>query len=770
MANHHRAPRPYRGGKRRPAPEPVDLAFNPNQPRDSRGRWVRLPGADEVKAVAQRVHQTAVEEEPIITGALVQEAEKQPGYLGGFAFRLKTEESLERKIETDTRDEFRGNAQAAANNIKDANRYTLLYRDDQVATAWPKVLNDLQRKGFHATKVKDWFSRIGPLGYRGVNVQMETPGGQPWELQFHTPTSFESKSGEGHRLYEEYRTARSPKRKRALALASANFYQSQVHQINLANHYDPKQPRDPNTGKWIPSAAHIVKRFKEATPGEREAGRTWYPSAHSTAVALSKKFNVSVDEAAGLLANYSPQTPWGRNQVEAAETLRYGHGLGGPKAAMWFTHDDPNVEDRVGLMATGNTRRVADEVLGGMDFEDAVAGRNKNGSYKPRSLKVRNFYHLIAHGGQEDPENPHVVIDRHAMSVALGHRLTDEEYGKLQPGGSYTKYAPYVQAYADAAKELTRMEGREVTPEEVQATTWLAQQRFNQAEVTREGKTRKKLGNKDWAEWTGYAARYLGLNSAAGAAVGYSELSRVLGEDIDLATPNPTLGRTRRITRQLLEGQDARQILTRRGIKREVADAVSALAERSRSTATRPNARRQGEALTVAHRIERDREALYRGAYLLKASERVQKAVDEGKSLKDALHQESRYYAQHEQARRNRLDSVHKTQVAARHEGTQETDRNGAPRTLLGWYRNPALQNDPECLEADGNNFYAEEGTMIGFPGGVHNGCGCVAGPAHEGAAMVNDILRGAVGLEHIGERPRYTTVTPTANREKTVA
>lgn len=534
--------------------------------------------------------------------------------------------------------------------------------------------------------------------------------------------------------------------------------------IDLANHYDPNQPRDPHTGQWVIDPTNIIRRFKEATGGEHQAGKDWYPAAHRTAMVLSKKYGVSVKEAAGLLATYSPQTPWGRNQVEAAETLRYGHGLGGPKAAMWYTHQDPTVEDRVGLMATGVTRKLADEVLRGEDFDVATAGRNRNGTTPPKALKIRSFFHLIAEGHQPDSENPFVVIDRHAMSVAYGHRLTDEEYGKLNPGGSAKKYMPFVKAYTDAAKELTRMEGREVSPEEVQATTWLVQQRENAALKTRVGKTRKSLGNKDWAEWTAYASRYLGLDTASGAAVGYSELSRVLGDDIDLA--NPSLARTRRITRQLLEGQDARAILTRRGIRRDVADAVSAMA--GRGTAARPNARRKGEPLTVAHRIERDREALYRGAYMLKASERVQAAVNGGKSLREAIHDESRFYNAHERARRARLDSVHDVQQNAKLIGQPTTDKNGASRTLLGWYRNPALNNDPECVAADGHNFYAEEGTIIGFPGGVHIGCGCVSGPVHEGAAMVNDVLRGAVELEHIGERPRYTETTPIRTERRT--
>lgn len=531
----------------------------------------------------------AKQEEPIITGTLLGVAEKNPGFIGGFAYRLKSEESLERKITADARDLYSGDPQKAANRIKDANRYTLLYTDDKVGEGARQVLADLQRRGFKASKVKNWFDTEGPMGYRGVNVQMQTPGGHPWELQFHTPTSFEAKSGEGHRLYEEWRTSKDRKRKKALALASEHFYRTTVHATeeiglskkhsnpeadaetarikehrdqylgkrhkfapakwthpnghprcrrclqeqpiggvctpptDLANHFDPNQPRDPHTGQWAVDPANIVNRFKEATAGEHAAGRDWYPAAHRTAVGLSKKYGVSVQEAAGLLATYSPQTPWGRNQVEAAETLRYGHGIGGPKAAVWFSHNDPSVEDRVGVMATGVTRKLADAVLTGEDFDEATAGRNKNGSFKPKALKIRNFYHLIAAGAQADPAHPNVVIDRHAMSVALGHRLTDEEYEKLNPGGSYAKYAPYIGAYKQAADELTRMEGRTVTPEEVQATTWLVQQRSNAALDTRVGKTRKALGKKDWDEWTQYAANYLG-EMGTGATVGYSEL------------------------------------------------------------------------------------------------------------------------------------------------------------------------------------------------------------------------------------------------------
>lgn len=267
----------------------------------------------------------------------------------------------------------------------------------------------------------------------------------------------------------------------------------------------------------------------------------------------------------------------------------------------------------------------------------------------------------------------------------------------------------------------------------------------------------------------------------SGAAVGYTELARLVEDGpgiIDLSNrrktspvPHPSIGRTRRITRQLLEGDTPAQVLYRRkGISREVADAVGGLVDTTRSgTGTRPNARRGGFPLTFALRLERDREALYRGAYLLKAAERVQQAVNAGTPIKVALNRESRFYVAHEKARRGRLESVARTQKVAAAYGEQVKDPNGANRTLVGWYLNPLLNNDPECVTANEHNFYAEEGTMIGFPGAVHLGCGCVAGPPIAGAGMVNDALRGStVPLEHIGERPRYTKTNTMSARKRT--
>jgi hypothetical protein len=61
---------------------------------------------------------------------------------------------------------------------------------------------------------------------------------------------------------------------------------------------------------------------------------------------------------------------------------------------------------------------------------------------------------------------------------------------------------------------------------------------------------------------------------------------------------------------------------------------------------------------------------------------------------------------------------------------------------------NPLLNNEAECIAANGHNFYAEHGTVIGLPGSVHNRCGCYAGPPWTGAAMVDDVFRNLTALK----------------------
>lgn len=170
-----------------------------------------------------------------------------------------------------------------------------------------------------------------------------------------------------------------------------------------------------------------------------------------------------------------------------------------------------------------------------------------------------------------------------------------------------------------------------------------------------------------------------------------------------------------------------------------------------RGTAHVPNARHAdyGSVLDDQVKSVRDTEVYYRAAYLCNAAQRIQRAMNDGATPIEALRREVPYYKAHEEARKGRLNAVAQVQTAARMFG-QKDDRG----TLVGWYLNPLLHNEVECLTADQHNFYAEEGTMIGLPGSVHNRCGCYAGPPVQGATLVNDALVNVVAFKR--SRPKF--------------
>lgn len=159
---------------------------------------------------------------------------------------------------------------------------------------------------------------------------------------------------------------------------------------------------------------------------------------------------------------------------------------------------------------------------------------------------------------------------------------------------------------------------------------------------------------------------------------------------------------------------------------------TAALGLAGSGTVHRPNARLQGVEGARTHgvvREVRDAELYYRAAYVVAASQRLNADLKKRLPLRQALAKEKIYQRQHEKARRNRQETATQIQALAKRHGE-----------LLGWYRDPASEHsESECRDADGHNFLAAEGTVIGFPGSVHPHCHCVAGPPHIGGGMVND-------------------------------
>jgi hypothetical protein len=146
------------------------------------------------------------------------------------------------------------------------------------------------------------------------------------------------------------------------------------------------------------SDGNIVWHWAQASLDEITRGMRWYADAHQVAREIA---HGDAHLGAGMIAIYSPQQQWRANLLLAARVLRDGIGLGGPGS---------------GVFASAAQRRAADRLLAGQRYEDILTGP-----------KIRDFAHLIEHGGDSDPAVPRVVIDRHALSVACGGPLTVQE-------------------------------------------------------------------------------------------------------------------------------------------------------------------------------------------------------------------------------------------------------------------------------------------------------------------------------------------------------
>jgi hypothetical protein len=94
-------------------------------------------------------------------------------------------------------------ATEAAERIGDALRYAITYPDERYAERIPTSLDRLRARGYAVEEIRN--SWVHGSRYKGVNVSLRTPDGQPFELQFHTPHSWVANQ-RTHADFERFRT------------------------------------------------------------------------------------------------------------------------------------------------------------------------------------------------------------------------------------------------------------------------------------------------------------------------------------------------------------------------------------------------------------------------------------------------------------------------------------------------------------------------------------------------------------------------------------
>jgi hypothetical protein len=340
-----------------------------------------------------------------------------------------------------------------------------------------KLEPEFERLGLH-----DWYDgMIARMDDQIAERQAyEEPGGDPGDLSISGQAGIEL-SWKDAWLHE----ARDASGKWTKGLGSSGHSYELPDPARLASSRSPyKMPGDHPFFQAHPvSPAHIAQRFDEASDSERAQGMNWYADARELALKLG---GGDMTKAAGVMAAYSPQTAWPVNMLNAARALAENRALGKKDG-----------------MITGAMQKNAQRALDGEPLDKVL-----------KSPKTNDFGHLIAAGG-DGPEEKlgRVVIDRHAMSVATGQRMTRQDMDNA-PIDDRRYYEHVADAYRQAAAAISKREGITVTPHQLQAITWLRQQDLNENEDQAAGAVDPKLNRlrrgretnrrNSWARWQNY--------------------------------------------------------------------------------------------------------------------------------------------------------------------------------------------------------------------------------------------------------------------------
>lgn len=177
----------------------------------TQGRVLHLPPSDGTRnqaaanaadALLSRVSQI----EPKVTNDLQNVAAENHAELTGLDFRVKSKDSLTRKIRDKSVAKKLTPEQYAA-QIGDALRYTALINASEFGPNASQLIASLRARGYKV-QVENLWSPDNT--YRGLHADLVTPEGQPVEFQLHTPESLALKTQVLHPMYERARDPNTP--------------------------------------------------------------------------------------------------------------------------------------------------------------------------------------------------------------------------------------------------------------------------------------------------------------------------------------------------------------------------------------------------------------------------------------------------------------------------------------------------------------------------------------------------------------------------------
>lgn len=172
----------------------------------------RLADTARAKEIAKPMVAAAKAREPKLTATMKSAAKVAGGEMDGLDFAVKGTGSLTRKIRDEAAEKGISMPEAAK-DMKDVNRYTMKFTEENFVDGYNKAMKELQGQGYEIVKVKNTL-KDETAAYRGVNTNLKAPDGSIFELQFHTQKSLDVKEP-NHKLYEEYREKTTSKERKA---------------------------------------------------------------------------------------------------------------------------------------------------------------------------------------------------------------------------------------------------------------------------------------------------------------------------------------------------------------------------------------------------------------------------------------------------------------------------------------------------------------------------------------------------------------------------
>lgn len=208
---------------------------------------------------ASQIREKSEKAEPGITRDMKALEEQSGGKLAGLEHRLKSPESIERKLQDEG---------AAPEDINDPLRYTLTFPSDQLADGANEVMEQMEDMGYTNEEVKNTFKPDKP--YMGINTTF-SKGDQQFEVQFHTPESYAIKD-ESHGLYDVRRglyekepgsdqaTVKSPEKVAAVINEHGSKLEDYPHLASMAD--ELKNPANGSKEKTEEFASALLDQSK----------------------------------------------------------------------------------------------------------------------------------------------------------------------------------------------------------------------------------------------------------------------------------------------------------------------------------------------------------------------------------------------------------------------------------------------------------------------------------------------------------------------------